>query len=151
MTYTMTESEHATVCAAREILKRFISHQPVISRWDVLNDYLQATLVPRRIEAVHVLFLDRNNRLIEDWHAGEGDVSNAPVYPREIARRALMLDASAVIISHNHPSGDLTPSRSDQSMTKKVQEALSCIDVTLHDHVIVAAGGTFSFRAEGII
>ena len=105
---------------------------------------------PGEIEAFHVLYLDRKNRIISDECMGLGTVDHVPVYPREIAKRALLLNASALIIVHNHPSGDPEPSEADISMTKKVREACDTLGLTLHDHIIVGAGRETSLRGLGV-
>lgn len=97
-----------------------------------------------------MLYLDRKNRLIKD-DVDEGTVDHVPVYPREIARKALVLGASSVILAHNHPSGDPTPSSSDVAMTKQVVEALRTLDINVHDHLIVGADRTVSLRQLGLL
>ena len=133
--------------ATREALKA----RPVISSWAALQDYVRRELQHERREQFRVLFLDRKNQLIEDEIMGYGTVDHAPVYPREIARRALELHASSLILVHNHPSGDPTPSRPDIDMTREVIDALDALDITVHDHLIAARGGVLSFRAQGLI
>jgi len=98
-----------------------------------------------------VLFLDRKNQLIADEAMNEGTVDHAPVYPREVVRRALELSASALILAHNHPSGDPTPSQADIAMTREVIEAAKVLRLSVHDHVIVGRDGLTSFRAQGLI
>ena len=102
-------------------------------------------------EQFRVLFLDRKNQLIADETMGHGTVDHAPVYPREIARRALELQASSLILVHNHPSGDPTPSRADIDMTREIIDALTAFDINVHDHLIASRGGVLSFRAQGLI
>jgi DNA repair protein RadC len=102
-------------------------------------------------EQLRVLFLDRKNQLIADEVLGFGTVDHAPVYPREVARRAIELAASSLILVHNHPSGDPTPSRSDIDMTRGLIDALSAFDITIHDHLIVARHGIVSFKSQGLI
>lgn len=147
----LTTSEQATVLEAREILRRFISDKPILSSYASVIDYLAFGAAGAKREVFRVLFLDRRNRLIEDWEAGIGTISFVAVYPREIMAKALELSSSAIILSHNHPSGDPTPSAEDVSMTKKIIEAANVFDITVHDHVIVGADGDYSMRAHGQI
>lgn len=133
--------------ATRETLKS----RTVISSWSALQDYVRQELQHEKREQFRVLFLDRKNQLIEDEIMGRGTVDHAPVYPREIARRALELHASSLILVHNHPSGDPTPSRADIDMTREVMDALDALDITVHDHLIAARNGVLSFRAQGLI
>lgn len=122
-----------------------------ISSWTALNDYLKARVIDAGTEEFRVLFLDKKNCLIADEVMGVGTVDHAPVYPREIAKRALILDASSVILTHNHPSGDPAPSSADIDMTRQVIDALKPLRLTVHDHVIVGAQGVVSLRAQGLI
>jgi len=124
---------------------------PVISSWQALLDYLRAAMAYDAIEQVRILFLDRKNRLIADEVQGRGTVDHTPVYPREVVKRALELGASALILVHNHPSGDPTPSQADIEMTRAVQEAAASLGVTVHDHLVVGAGETASFRSLGLL
>ena len=105
----------------------------------------------RATEQVRVLYLDRKNTLIADEAQGEGTVDHVPVYPREIAKRALALGASALILVHNHPSGDPTPSEEDIRMTQTIDMALQTLGITLHDHLIIGKSAELSFRAEGLL
>ena len=98
-----------------------------------------------------MLFLDRKNVLVADEVQSEGTVDHAPVYPREIMKRALALNASALILVHNHPSGDPTPSRADIEMTREIVEAARALRITVHDHIVVGRGGTASFKALGLL
>jgi len=98
-----------------------------------------------------VLYLDRKNKLVADEIAGRGAVDHAPVYPREVAKRALELQASAVILVHNHPSGDPTPSKADVDLTRDIEKALAALDIRLHDHLVVGAADTVSMKAKGLI
>ncbi len=103
------------------------------------------------VESFRVLFLDRKNALIADEEIARGTVDHVPVYPREVVKRALAHDASALILVHNHPSGDPTPSDADIAMTRQVAEAAASLSITLHDHIIVGADGERSFRADGLL
>ena len=128
-----------------------IQMRPVISSWSALLAYVRQQLQHEPREQFRVLFLDRKNQLIADEQMSQGTVNEAPVYPREIARRALELSASALILVHNHPSGDPTPSRADISMTREIIDALSPFDIRVHDHLIAAKQGVTSFKTEGLI
>lgn len=133
--------------AARETLSEGIS----ISSWTTLLDYVKAEIQHEAREQFRVLFLDRKNQLLCDEIMGLGTVDHAPVYPREIARRALELSSSAVILVHNHPSGDPTPSRADIEMTSEVISALKTLEIIVHDHLIIGRQGVTSFRSRGLI
>jgi DNA repair protein RadC len=127
-----------------------VRERPVISSWGALLTYVRAAMRHETAEQVRALFLDRKNKLIADEVTGRGTVDHAPVYPREIARRAVELSASAVILVHNHPSGDPTPSRADIEMTRAVEQALGALDIRLHDHLVVGAGEPLSMKAKGL-
>jgi len=130
-------------------IKKPLSTKPILSCWTDLILYLHGTIGHSPTELFHVLYLDRKNRLISDETLGRGTVDHVPVYPREVAKRCLLLDASAVILAHNHPSGDPTPSDSDISMTKEIQKALKTLGIVLHDHVIIGASVEYSLRSHG--
>jgi DNA repair protein RadC len=132
--------------ARSKVLKR-----RVISSWDAILDYCHTVMAHRETEQFRVLFLDRKNTLIADEEQAKGTVDHVPVYPREIAKRALELNASALILVHNHPSGDPTPSQSDIEMTAQVQAACSALNLTLHDHLIIGKSQELSFRSEGYL
>lgn len=146
----MTEPEQAIVREAREILSRYLNRNPVLTSWQAVLDYC-ALAVRGDEERLHTLFLDRKNRLISDERMAVGTVDHVPVYPREIVKRALLLDASALILVHNHPAGDPDPSDADISMTRKVQKVCNALGLILHDHIIVGAGRETSLRAMGKI
>lgn len=125
--------------------------RPVLSSWKALTSYLHTALAHAPREQFRALYLDKRNILIrEEWRA-DGTVDHAPVYPREVVRRALELSASAVILVHNHPSGDPTPSRADIEMTRQIIDAAQVFNIQVHDHVIVGREGTQSFRALGLM
>jgi len=128
-----------------------IRDRPVITNWAALLNYVKLALRHERSEQARVLYLDRKNKLIADEIAGRGTVDHAPIYPREIARRALELSASAVILVHNHPSGDPTPSRADIDLTREIEKALAPLEIRLHDHLVVGASETVSMKAKGLI
>lgn len=128
-----------------------MSEKPVLDRWDRLTDYLTAALGHEKTEQFRVLFLDNRNRLVSDEVLGHGTINHAPVYPREIARRALELHAASIILAHNHPSGDPTPSRDDIAMTGEIKRAVEALRITVHDHLIIAGERWLSFRQEGLL
>ena len=131
---------------AAEPLKR----RTVISSWSALLSYVRVALAHEAREQFRVLFLDKKNQLIADEVMNRGTVDHAPVYPREILRRALELSASAVILVHNHPSGDPTPSPADIEMTRQVVEAGRSLKISVHDHLVVGREGAASFKALGL-
>lgn len=144
--YIKTVSE-LTARAAREDLQS----RTIISSWTALTTYVQTELQHEPREHFRVLFLDRKNQLILDETMNIGTVDHAPVYPREIARRALELSASAIILVHNHPSGDPTPSSADIDMTREVISTLKPLEIVVHDHLIVGRSGVTSFKSSGLI
>lgn len=133
------------------IAREGVGKRTVISSWSALLAYVQVALANEPREQFRVLFLDKKNQLIADEVMNEGTVDHAPVYPREVMRRALELSASSVILVHNHPSGDPTPSVADVDMTKQVVEAARALRITVHDHLVVARHGTASFKALGLL
>jgi DNA repair protein RadC len=135
----------------KRVLREEIRERPVIGSWTALLDYLQVALAHEPIEQFRVLFLDRKNILIRDELQQRGTVDHTPLYPREIVKRALELGASAIIMVHNHPSGDPTPSRADIEMTKQVVQALGAVGLTVHDHVIVGKNRHTSFKSQRLI
>jgi DNA repair protein RadC len=137
--------------AALRLARAQVGGGPVLSRWDALMDYLHAMLARERVEQFRILFLDSKNRLLADEAQAKGTINHTPVYPREVARRALELHATAIILVHNHPSGDPTPSAADIAMTRQVGAALTALSIVLHDHVIVGNGRWVSFRQEGLL
>lgn len=137
--------------AAQRMARSKVMQRHVISSWDALLDYCHTAMAHRQTEQFRVLYLDRKNVLIADEEQAKGTVDHVPVYPREVAKRALELNASALILVHNHPSGDPTPSQADISMTGKVAAALDALGITLHDHLIIGASDELSFRSEGLL
>lgn len=137
--------------AAQRLLRPRVGGADVISSWGALVDYLTAKAAYGSIEQFRVIYLDRKNKLIADEAQQKGTVDHTPVYPREVAKRALELNASAVVVCHNHPSGDPKPSQPDIDMTRRIKEALAAVGITLHDHVIVSRGGPVSFRAQNLL
>lgn len=136
---------------AQRMMRARVMHRPVLSSWDALLDYCHTAMAHRETEQFRILFLDRKNVLIADEEQAKGTVDHVPVYPREVVKRALELNASALILVHNHPSGDPTPSQADISMTLQVQDAAQVLGITLHDHLIIGKSREVSFRAAGYI
>ena len=128
-----------------------VLNREVVSSWDALISYCRTSMAHRETEQFRVLFLDRKNVLIEDEEQAKGTVDHVPVYPREVAKRALELNASALILVHNHPSGDPTPSQSDIDMTNRIQDACTALGLTLHDHLIIGKSTELSFRSQGYL
>ena len=137
--------------AALRLARAEVLDQPVLNNWDRLMAYLNAVLARERVEQFRILFLDNKNRLLADEAQARGTVNHTPVYPREVVKRALELHATALILVHNHPSGDPTPSRDDIEMTREIRAAAQTLSVVLHDHVIIGNGRWLSFRKEGLI
>jgi DNA repair protein RadC len=136
---------------AQRMARARVMHRPVLSSWDALLDYCHTAMAHRETEQFRVLFLDRKNVLIADEEQARGTVDHVPVYPREVVKRALELNASALILVHNHPSGDPTPSDADIAMTAQIQDAAQVLGLTLHDHLIVGKSREVSFRAQGYL
>jgi DNA repair protein RadC len=137
--------------AALRLSKMRLLNRPVLSSWNALLDYCAAAMARAPQEEFRVLFLDRKNVLIADEVQSQGTVDHTPVYPREIVRRALEHSASAMILVHNHPSGDPTPSRADIEMTQEIVAAARALRIAVHDHLVVGRGGTASFKALGLL
>ena len=132
-----SEAEIATIDAARDILRRHARSTAALQSWTMLTDYLALNAVRERVEVFRVLLLDRKNKLIRDRIMTRGSIDHVPVYVSEVLRSALVLDASALILCHNHPSGDPYPSRSDIELTRKIVEACRVMEITIHDLLIV--------------
>lgn len=137
--------------AALRLIKSEITNRVALSSWNEVLAYLKAVQGFEAIEQFRILFLDKRNHLIADEMQGKGTVDHTPVYVREVVKRALELSASAIILVHNHPSGDPTPSRADIDMTKLIAEAARPLGVVVHDHVIVGRNGHASFKALRLI
>jgi DNA repair protein RadC len=137
--------------AAHRMARARVMLRPVVSSWDALLDYCHTAMAHRETEQFRVLYLDRKNVLIADEEQARGTVDHVPVYPREVVKRALALNASALILVHNHPSGDPSPSDSDIAMTHQVQAAAQALGITLHDHLIVGKSTELSFRSAGYL
>lgn len=136
---------------AHRMARARVMHREVISSWEALMTYCKTVMAYRDIESFRILFLDRKNVLVADEEQAKGTVDHVPVYPREVAKRALELNASALILVHNHPSGDPTPSRADVDMTAAIDAACAAIGVAIHDHVIIGKETDASFRALGLL
>ncbi len=137
--------------AAERLARAEILQRPVIASWQALLDYCQIAMAQNPVEQFRILFLDRRHALIADELQQRGTIDHTPVYPREVVKRALDLGASGLIMVHNHPSGDPTPSRADIDMTRQVRDAASGVGVTLHDHLIIGHGQHASFKSLGLL
>lgn len=137
--------------SALRLLASEIRQRPVLANWQALLDYLQADMGHLPVERVRCLFLDAKNMLIRDEQVTEGSIDQAAVYVREIVKRAIALNASALLLVHNHPSGDPSPSRQDIALTRELADAAKALDIALHDHVIVGARTHNSLRSMGLI
>ncbi|MCB1367657.1 MAG: DNA repair protein RadC [Rhodobacteraceae bacterium] len=137
--------------AAHRMARARVLKRPVLSSWDALLDYCKTAMAHRPLEQFRILYLDRKNVLIADEEQQSGTVDHVPVYPREVVKRALELNASALILVHNHPSGDPSPSDQDISMTRAVQEAAQVLGITIHDHLVIGKEQDFSFRSAGLL
>lgn len=137
--------------SAHRMARSRVMDRHVISSWDAVLDYCHTTMAHRETEQFRVLYLDRKNTLIADEEQAKGTVDHVPVYPREVAKRALELNASALILVHNHPSGDPTPSESDITMTTQIATAAEALGITLHDHLIIGKSRELSFKTEGLL
>ena len=137
--------------SAQRLARSRILNQHVISSWDAVLDYCHTTMAHRDTEQFRVLYLDRKNALVADEAQSQGTVDHVPVYPREVVKRALELNASALILVHNHPSGDPTPSQADIAMTRQIQTAAEALGLTLHDHLVIGRSRELSFRSAGLL
>ncbi|QIE41029.1 JAB domain-containing protein [Rhodobacteraceae bacterium SC52] len=137
--------------ASHRLARSKVMQKPVISGWDAVLDYCHTTMAHLEHEQFRVLYLDRKNVLIADEEQARGTVDHVPVYPREVVKRALELNASALILVHNHPSGDPTPSQADITMTDRIQSAANVLGLTLHDHLIIGKSQELSFRSMGYL
>ena len=141
----------ATALAARRMARNRVQDKPVLGSWQALLDYLSVDMANLTVERVRVLYLDTRNRLIRDHHVGDGSIDEAAIHPREVIRKGLDLGATALILVHNHPSGNPEPSRADIQITQRIAEAGRLLGITVHDHVIVGREGHVSLRAKGLI
>ncbi|SDM46974.1 DNA repair protein RadC [Methylobacterium phyllostachyos] len=137
--------------AGRRLAKGAIRERALLGSWSALLEYLRATMAFAPREEFRILFLDKRNHLIADEVQGHGTVDHTPVYPREVARRALELSATAIILAHNHPSGDPTPSSADVAMTREIMTVLTPLQIVVHDHVILGRNGHASLKGLKLI
>ena len=137
--------------AAERLTRGAVRNRPVLSSWAAVLDYCRASMAFADREQFRILFLDKKNTLIADELQQTGTVDHTPVYPREVVRRALELSATALILVHNHPSGDPTPSRADVAMTRTIAEAARPLGIAVHDHLIVGRDGHASLKELGLI
>ncbi len=137
--------------AALRLMRGEVFERPVLASWQQVLDYCRAAMGFKAKEQFRILFLDKRNQMIADEMQQEGTVDHTPVYVREVVKRALELSATAIVLVHNHPSGDPTPSRADVEMTKQIIAAAKPLGVVVHDHIIVGKQGHASFRGLGLI
>ena len=137
--------------AAARLAQTRVIGKPALSSWSALLDYCMAAMARAPAEEFRVLFLDRKNVLIADEVQARGTVDHTPVYPREIVKRALEHGASALILVHNHPSGDPTPSKADIAMTREIAAAAKALKIAIHDHLVIGRGGHASFKSLGLL
>lgn len=137
--------------AARELARGAVSKRTILSSWTAVIDYCRASMAYEPKEIFRILFLDKKNALIADEIQQTGTVDHTPVYPREVVKRALELSATAVILVHNHPSGDPTPSNADIAMTRQIVDAGKPLGVLVHDHIIIGRNGHTSMKGVGLI
>ena len=137
--------------AALRLMRSELRQRPVVGSWDKLIEYCTAHIAHGKVEEFHILFLDRKNVLIRHEQQQRGTVDHTPVYPREVVKRALELQASALILVHNHPSGDPTPSKADIAVTRDIVKAAQPLGVTVHDHLIIGRGRHTSLRDLGLL
>jgi len=137
--------------AAHRLLKQDIMQKPILNSWTRLMDYCQATMAHETREHFRILFLNKKNELIADEIQQSGTVDHTPAYPREIMKRALEVGATALILVHNHPSGDPSPSKADVEMTQAIKAAGAPFSILIHDHIIVSRNGASSFKTMGLL
>ena len=137
--------------AGRRLAERKVKDMPVLTNWQQLIDYCHAALAHEKTEQFRILFLDRKNVLIADEVQQRGTIDHTPVYPREVVKRALALNAAALILVHNHPSGDPKPSRDDIEMTREIKTAAGALGISIHDHLVIGRKGHASFRSLGLL
>ncbi len=137
--------------AAERMSQKAVMNMPVLSNWQQLLSYCHVAMAHVQVEQLRLLFLDKKNKLIADEIQQEGTIDHTPAYPREIIKRALNLGATALIMVHNHPSGDPTPSRADIDMTNAIRDAAKAVGIVLHDHIIIAKSDHVSFKGQGLL
>lgn len=140
---------HVAAALAKRMARTAIANREVLSSWQAVLDYCTTSMAHEHREQFRILFLDKKNQLIADEVQQIGTVDHTPVYPREVVKRALELSASAIILLHNHPSGDPTPSRADIEMTRTIEDVAKTLNIVVHDHVIIAKSGHASLRGLG--
>lgn len=148
---TSTAALKIVQVAALRLLSEPVREQPILSSWQSLLDYLRADMAHLTIERVRVLYLNSKNMLMRDEVASEGSIDQSAIYTREIVRRAMDLGAAAIILVHNHPSGDSSPSRQDINMTRDIADAAKRFGISVHDHLIIGKDGFSSMRSAGLI
>ena len=136
---------------ALRMLRNEVAARPVLANWQALLDYLRADMAHLGVERVRVLHLNSRNMLIRDDHMGDGSIDQAAIYTREVIRRAIDLGSAALILVHNHPSGDPSPSRQDIDVTRQIIDAGKRLNISVHDHIIIAGQGHVSLRAKGLL
>ena len=137
--------------AALRLVRGEVLERPVLGSWSQVLDYCRASMGFEAKEQFRILFLDKRNQIIADEVQQKGTVDHTPVYVREVVKRALELSATAIVLVHNHPSGDPTPSRADIEMTKQIVSSAKNLGIVVHDHIIVGKQGHASFRGLGLI
>lgn len=137
--------------AAERLLKEEVADKPIIKSWTRLLDYCRIHIGHNQNEEFHVLFLNHKLELIADERQQKGTINHTPVYPREVVKRALELGASSLILVHNHPSGDVQPSKSDVDVTRQIVDAARALNIEVHDHLIISAKKHYSFKAKGLL
>jgi DNA repair protein RadC len=155
----LVEGMNENICCSlyliRELIKRILKHkivkQNVISSWDSLLDYLKSSMTSLKIEQFRILFLNKKNVLIAEEIISIGTIDQAPVYPREIVKRALFHEAGAIILVHNHPSGSPKPSKADIELTSKIIATCNSVNINVHDHVIIAGNDYYSFKSNMLL
>ncbi len=141
----------AVELAAQRLVRAEMTERPIIQSWTALLDYCKLVMANKKVESFRILFLNHKNALLADEEQQKGTVDHTPVYPREVVKRALELGASAIILVHNHPSGDPTPSKADIEMTEKIVQAAMAVSIPVHDHIIISQRGHYSFKSHGLI
>ncbi len=141
----------AISATAQRMMKREIMEKPVLNSWSRLMDYCYATMAHETREHFRIIFLNKKNEMIGDEIQGSGTVDHTPAYPREIMKRALEIGATAMILIHNHPSGDPRPSQADQDMTQAIIAAAKPFNIVIHDHIVISRNGYTSFKNEGLL
>ncbi len=141
----------AVYISSHRLLREELEEKPVLSSWKSLLDYCHVSMAHESKEHFRILFLNKKNKLLKDEIQQTGTIDHTPVYPREVVKRAIEIGATAVILVHNHPSGDPSPSNSDIEMTQNLIKALKTIDVVVHDHIIISKSGHVSFKSMHLI